>query len=75
MAVSSLLGSAVSAWPAAPLPRPPAAHQADLDGVGDRLAGDDAGKAGRNHTGDRPGLLEEVAALNLVRVVSSVWSP
>ena len=45
------------------------AHEADLDGIGDRLAGDDAGKAGRDHTGDRPGLLEEVAAFNLVRFV------
>ena len=44
--------------------------QADLDGVRDRLAGDDAGETGRDDTGDRPGLLEEVAPLNLVR---SFW--
>ena len=47
-AVSSLLGSAVSACAGRAAAAAAGADQADLDGVGDRLAGDDAGETGRD---------------------------
>ena len=48
---------------------PAAADQADLDGVGHRLARDDAGETGDEHAGGRPGLLEKVAPFYLLRIV------
>ena len=43
-----------------------AADDANLDGVRDRLGGDDSRKTRRNRTGHRPAFLDEVAAFNLV---------